>query len=77
VKPNRISVRAMWDDEANVWIAESDGIGLVTEAATMETLRQKVPQMIRDLLEAENRDGPFEVSFQHIPEGMRVTSPTK
>lgn len=47
-------VRATWDDEANVWVAEGtnlpDGIGLATDASTLEA---KIPGMVRDLLKGE------------------------
>ena len=48
-----ILVRAHWDDEALVWVATSEDVpGLVTEAETMEELREKVLVMIPELLEA-------------------------
>ena len=47
-----IIVKATWDDEASVWVAETDDIqGLSTEAETLEALRDKVLVMIRELLE--------------------------
>jgi predicted RNase H-like HicB family nuclease len=47
-----IVVTAAWDDEAQVWVAESDDVpGLVTEADTLEALRRKLPGMIADLSE--------------------------
>lgn len=47
-----IIVRASWDDEASVWVAGSSDVpGLATEAATFEALRDKVLQMIPELLE--------------------------
>jgi predicted RNase H-like HicB family nuclease len=46
-------VKATWDAEASVWVAESDDVpGLVTEAATMEELVVKLKVMIPELLEA-------------------------
>ncbi len=48
-----ILVRADWDAEAGVWVASSEDIGLVTEAATFEALTAKIPDMIADLLEGE------------------------
>lgn len=53
VKMNRISiiVKATWDAEAKVWVAESDDIeGLATEADTLEGLTEKVLAMIPELL---------------------------
>jgi hypothetical protein len=51
MNPKIIIIRAEWDDEAQVWVATSDDIGLVTEAESLESLRAKVPAMIADLLQ--------------------------
>lgn len=46
-----LMVRAVWDDEARVWVATSDDVpGLATEAATSEELVQKLKAMIPELL---------------------------
>jgi len=46
-----IVVRAIWDAEAEVWVATSDDVpGLVTEAATHAELVAKLEVMIPDLL---------------------------
>lgn len=46
-------VRAEWDDEASVWVASSDDVpGLVTEAATIEALNDKLQVLVPELLEA-------------------------
>jgi len=66
VKPSLIVVRATWDDEVKVWVAQSDAIGLVTEAPTREALRQKVPQMIIDLLECDGESGDFDIPVEYI-----------
>ncbi|MGB9113718.1 DUF1902 domain-containing protein [Bradyrhizobium sp.] len=64
-----ILIRAAYDDEANVWVAQSDEIPLVTEAATFEVLCQKLPSLIQDVL-GENGDSragqevPFELVTQ-------------
>jgi hypothetical protein len=48
----RIVVRAVWDDEAKVWVATSDDIvGLAIEAETLERLSEKVVPAIEDLIE--------------------------
>jgi len=45
-------VRATWDDEARVWVAESDDVpGLVTEAPTTEQLLGKLRVLVPELLE--------------------------
>ena len=47
-----IVIHADWDAEAEVWVATTRDIrGLVTEAASIEALRAKLPGMILDLLE--------------------------
>lgn len=52
-----IVVRATWDPEAGVWVAESEDVpGLVTEAESIEALQRKLPGMIQDLFE---EDGDF------------------
>lgn len=46
------TVRAFWDDDAEVWVADSSQVpGLCTEAATLELLSQKLQVMIPELLE--------------------------
>jgi predicted RNase H-like HicB family nuclease len=48
-----IKVHAFWDNDAKVWVAESDDIpGLATESETMEHLIQKLHILIPELLEA-------------------------
>jgi hypothetical protein len=58
-----IVVNAAWDDEAHVWVATNEEIGLVTEGATVEALMQKLPGMILDLLEAD-AEGDMLVPFE-------------
>ena len=52
-----IIVRATWDAEAGVWVAEGvnlpEGCGLSTGAETLDDLEAKLPGMIQDLLETE------------------------
>jgi predicted RNase H-like HicB family nuclease len=48
-----LTVTAVYDSDANVWIATSDDVpGLVTEAETIERLFEKVGVMIPELLAA-------------------------
>lgn len=55
-------VTATWDDEAKVWVAESDDIpGLVTEAATEVQLIEKLKTMVPELLTLNGR--PFDRSL--------------
>jgi hypothetical protein len=64
-----IVIRADFDEEAEVWVAQSDEIPLVTEAATYELLLKKLPNLIQDVLEenGDSRTGtevPFELVTQ-------------
>ena len=66
-----LTVTALWDDEAGVWVAESDDIpGLVTEAATVERLVEKLQVMIPELLELNGGLGPagWDVVFRVMAE---------
>ena len=48
-----VSVRALWDDEAKVWVATSDDVpGLATEAPTLEELSKKLQVIVPELLRA-------------------------
>ncbi len=50
-----IVVKATWDPEASVWVAESEDVpGLITEADTLEALQRKLPGIIQDLLEPDD-----------------------
>ena len=61
----KYTVRAMWDDEAEVWVASSENVpGLITEAATMEMLIQKLKIMIPELLDA---NGVMPLNIPNIP----------
>ncbi|AFV75135.1 protein of unknown function (DUF1902) [Thermus oshimai JL-2] len=47
-----LKVRALWDGEAGVWVAESQDVpGLATEASTLEELLAKLAVMVPELLE--------------------------
>ena len=58
-------INAFWDAEASVWVATSDDVpGLVTEAATMELLVDKLKVLIPDLLEA---NGLLPKAYDRVP----------
>ena len=69
-------VRAVWDEEAAVWVATSDDVpGLVTEAETFEDLSRKVSELVPELLEAngvlpEGDDG-MELPISIVAERMQ------
>ena len=47
-----ILVRALWDAQASVWVAESDDVpGLATEAESLDALVHKLNLMVPELLE--------------------------
>lgn len=60
-------IYADWDPEADIWVATSDDVpGLVTEASTIETLREKLRTMIPELLKSNQiilGDPPEAISF--------------
>lgn len=70
-----VVVRATWDSDAQVWTAESSDLpGLVTEAASLDELDAKLPNLIRDLLEDDGAAGVYEVSVEVIASfSRRVT----
>lgn len=62
-----IVVRATWDSEAKVWTAESPDLpGLVTEASSLDDLDEKLPNLIRDLLDTDDTDEGFDVPVEVI-----------
>jgi hypothetical protein len=51
-----IHIRARWDDEADVWWANSRDVpGLVVEAATLPALIEEVRLILPELLEVSSR----------------------
>lgn len=51
-----IQITALWDEEASVWVAQSEQVpGLVTEAATVEKLLEKLETLVPELLEANGK----------------------
>ncbi|WP_346016735.1 DUF1902 domain-containing protein [Chroococcidiopsis sp. CCMEE 29] len=51
-------IQSFWDAEAQVWLATSDDIpGLVTEASTLESLTQKLREIIPELIRSGIHSG--------------------
>jgi len=76
-----INVKALWDKDADVWVATSDDVpGLVAEAETSEELIQKLRILIPELLELNglitnfdhNDDIPFHLLSERT-ETIRVS----
>ncbi|WP_370691701.1 DUF1902 domain-containing protein [Bradyrhizobium sp.] len=68
-----IVIRADFDVEASVWVAQSDEIPLVTEAESISDLFSKLPSVIQDVLDANGdaRAGsvvPYELITQSTAE---------
>jgi predicted RNase H-like HicB family nuclease len=68
-------IRAQWDSEAGVWVAESEDVpGLVAEADSPNVLVHKLRTLIPELLELNGvtRDGTasFHVLYQHEDRGV-------
>jgi predicted RNase H-like HicB family nuclease len=69
-----ITVKAIWDDEARVWVASSNDVpGLITEAGTYEELVQKLQIMIPEMLQengllnkGSKSDIPFHLFSQRV-----------
>jgi predicted RNase H-like HicB family nuclease len=60
-----ILVRATWDSEALVWVAESDDVpGLATDAASLDALLVKLNVMIPELLEMNDVDFGADVPIE-------------
>jgi predicted RNase H-like HicB family nuclease len=60
-------VRAFWDPEASVWVAESEDVpGLVTEAETVEQLIAKLQVMVPELLDANEVAKDKDVSIKLV-----------
>ena len=63
-----LSFDAQWDAEAGVWWAECTGPeGIVTEAATVEALRERLKLIVPDYLEAGGE------AFDDLRIDLRVT----
>ncbi len=72
-----ILVKATWDPEARVFVAESEDVpGLITEAESLEALRAKLPGIIQDLLAVDEADGEIEIPIEIVAHAsLRVRVP--
>lgn len=77
---DQLTVTALWDDEAGVWVAESEDVpGLVTEAATIERLVEKLRVMIPEMLELNcglvgQSDVPFRVVAERVARTLQTAA---
>lgn len=68
-------IKAQWDSEAAVWVAESDDVpGLVAEADSPNLLAEKLKVLIPELLQLNGVSGllpvRFHVLYQHEDSGV-------
>jgi predicted RNase H-like HicB family nuclease len=76
--PTEIAVNAVWDADANVWVATSDDVpGLATEADTIEHLLERLRVMIPELLALNGRPVEAEVPFHLYTERADVARASK
>ena len=72
----KLTVKAFWDPEARVWVADSDDVpGLVAEADTVEQLIEKLHLLIPILLQengALNAEDASEIPFYLYSERMET-----
>lgn len=66
-----LKIMATWDDQARVWVAQSDDVpGLVAEAESPDKLILKLKVLIPELLElngpADSQALPFSLGFNEI-----------
>jgi hypothetical protein len=61
----KVIVEAIWDEEARVWVAESDDVpGLATGAASLELLAEKLRLLVPELLEANHLVSQVSIQIQ-------------
>jgi hypothetical protein len=71
---NVFTVKAVWDDDAKVWVAESDDVpGLITESNTIPALVEKLKYLIPDLLDENGYPDGDEIAFKVTSEIEAVT----
>ncbi len=64
-----LQVRAFWDDDAKVWVAESDDVpGLATEAESVDQLVAKLKTLIPELLSENGLPTSEDIPFRLLSE---------
>lgn len=61
-------IKAVFDNEARVWVAGDDTLGLVAEADTVEDLEHKLQELIPELAELNGIDLPRPIRFTLVSE---------
>ena len=61
----KVTILATWDEEASVWVAESEDVpGLATGAASLELLAEKLRVVVPELLEANHLPSNVDIQLQ-------------
>ena len=66
-----IDVAVIYDNEENLWVAQCDLLGIVTEAETFESLTQQVQGLVPDMIAVNQIElGPRKpyLNFSHLEE---------
>jgi hypothetical protein len=64
-----VVVEAIWDEEARVWVAESEDVpGLATGAVSFELLAEKLRFLVPELLEANHLVSGVNIQIQALRE---------
>ena len=73
-----LAIEATSDDDAKVWVAESDDVpGLATEAASRDAPMAKLRYLIPDLLELNESDLPREIPFELLARQLSGPRPPR
>ena len=51
---NDLVIEAQYDEDARVWVAVNDALGLATEAETLDVLTYKLQEMVPELATLNN-----------------------
>ncbi len=63
---SEIVINAVYDDEARVWVAVNDDLGLATEAESIEVLVYKLKEMIPELVALNGLPLPKPIQFSVV-----------
>ena len=70
-----VTVNAVWDDDAAVWVATSDDVpGLAIESPTMDALVERLKTAIPELLDANGHPDGDDLSFLLISQLTATTA---
>ena len=70
-----LNVEVMYDHEAEVWVADCEPLGIVTEAQSYEAVTQQVRDLVPDMARENNMDfgnQKIHLVFQHIDENAVI-----